>query len=156
MWCQKSSALNLAFMTLLTTSRPALALRSTLSALTLRSLVLLLSTRCRAAWALSACSSGVAATTFGVARLLLGLRPRLLCGLLSGLLAARLRIGTLLARSYAVRAWPLPGLVVAALSAPLLRLGAAIAAFRTLPLLLTTIGVLCSLPRLTATFSARA
>jgi hypothetical protein len=87
----------------------------------------------------------------------LGLRPCLLGRrLLPRLRTTRLRIGALLARSYAVSAWPLLGLVPATLRAPLLLpLRAAIAAFRTLLLLLTTIPFLRSLPRLTATFGAR-
>jgi hypothetical protein len=159
---------------LLATTRPTLAwLLTSRSALALRSLVLLLSTRCRAAWAFSPRASWVSAAALDSARLLLGLRPRLLCGrllphlllrrllpslrrLLSRLGTAWLHIGGLLARSYAVCAWPLLGLVVAAFSAALLRLGPAIAAFRALPLLLTTIWFLRSLPRLTATFGARA
>jgi hypothetical protein len=101
---------NLAFLTLRTTSRATLALRS---------LVLLLRTRPRATWALSPRTSGVsAATALDSARLLLGLRPCLLCGRLlphlllrrllpslwgllrPGLWTARLlHIGALLARS---------------------------------------------------------
>jgi hypothetical protein len=95
---------NLTLLTLLTT----LALLTTLPALALRSLLLLLSARPRA-WAFCPRPSGVsAAAAIDVSRLLLGLRPRLLCRrllprlrsrLLPRLWTARLHIGALLARS---------------------------------------------------------
>jgi hypothetical protein len=99
-----------------TTSRPTLArLRTARPALALRGL-LLLSTRRRAAWAFCPRPSRVSAAALDGARLLLRLRPRLLCrwllphlllrrllpglrGLLTRLRAARLRIGALFARS---------------------------------------------------------
>jgi hypothetical protein len=134
-----------------------LALLTTLPALALRRLLLLLSARPRPR-AFCPRPSRVPAAAVGVSGLLLGLRPCLLGRrLLPRLRTTRLRIGALLARSYAVSAWPLLGLVPATLRAPLLLpLRAAIAAFRTLLLLLTAISFLRSLlPRLTATLSAR-
>jgi hypothetical protein len=147
-------ALTLALLALRTTAT-SLALLTTLPALALRSLVLLLSARPRA-WAFCPRASRVSTAAIDIARLLLGLWSRLLCWLLPRLWAARLHIGALIARSYAVCAWPRPRLVAAAFGAPLLRLRPTIAAFRTLPLLLSTISFLRSLPRLTATFGARA
>jgi len=95
-------ALSLALVALLASTRPALALRSCRSALSLRSLVLLLRTRRRPAWAFCPRPSRVTAAALDVTQLLLGLRlrPRLLCRLLRPHLgAARLHIGALLARS---------------------------------------------------------
>src|SRR5882672_7880447 len=146
---------------------PTLGLLTTLALL---STLGLLSTRPGGPWAFCPRPSGVSAAAIDITRLLLRLlllrlsasllRSRLLLPSLGGRLlprlwAARLHIGALIARSYAVCAWPLPGLVAAALGALRLPLGPAIAAFRTL-LLLTTISFLRSLlPRNTATFGAR-
>jgi hypothetical protein len=92
----------------LLTPRPALALRSCRSALALRGLVLLLSTRPRT-WAFRPRPSRVSAAAALDATWLLGLRlrPRLLRSrllpslrrLLPHLGAARLHVGALLARS---------------------------------------------------------
>jgi hypothetical protein len=84
-----------------TTTRPTWALLTARSALALRSLVLLLSTRPRTPRAFCPRRpSRVSAAALDAARLLrLGLRPRLLSRLLPHLWAARLSIGTLLARS---------------------------------------------------------
>src|SRR5882672_1556382 len=146
---------------------PTLGLLTTLALL---STLGLLSTRPGGPWAFCPRPSGVSAAAIDITRLLLRLlllrlsasllRSRLLLPSLGGRLlprlwAARLHIGALIARSYAVCAWPLPGLVAAALGALRLPLGPAIAAFRTL-LLLTTMSFLRSLlPRITATFGAR-
>src|SRR5262245_3727000 len=95
--CQRAGG-ELTILTLLTTL--ALLPTLSLSALALRSLLLLLSTRPRA-WAFGPRTSGITAAAISVSRLLLRLRLSALLRsrLLPRLWAARLHIGALFARS---------------------------------------------------------